>query len=273
MGLKMKIIVPVSGGKDSQLCLQLALQQHGVDNVIAVHNATNYDHPLTNQHLKDMEDFYKVKIHITYSDKYDDVFDFIEKSGSFPSSLARSCTSALKQKPFAKWLKDNNYCDGNYVIWMGMRKDESLARATKYDSWDQEIEMTLNDFSSIYKAKLYQNIKVRLPIVDWLDQEVFAEIAKAGAPLNPLYGKGHKRVGCYPCLLAGNDDWKLAAEDPVGRKHMKRLLEIEEKFVVDKNPRKLIKIHPTRDVRALLEGDLFSVLAEERSNECSWCSI
>jgi len=96
----MKIIVPVSGGKDSQLCLQLALQQHGVDNVIAVHNATNYDHPLTNQHLKDMEDFYKVKIYITYSDKYDDVFDFIEKSGSFPSSLARSCTSALKQKPF-----------------------------------------------------------------------------------------------------------------------------------------------------------------------------
>lgn len=267
------IIVPVSGGKDSQLCLQMALKEFGKEKVIAVHQSTGYDHPLTDKHLIDMENFYGIKIHMTKSDKYKDVFDFVEKVGYFPSSVAKSCTSRLKQQPFAKWLIDNDYCNGEYVIWMGMRKDESRARGTKYGGWNEDIEITLQDFSSEYSKNVFANIKVRLPIVDFLEKEVFDELANAGAPINPLYAKGHKRVGCYPCLLASNTEWKMAAQDPVGIKHIRRLIEIEDKFVADKNPRKMIKIHPTRDVRALLDGDLFSLSQEEPTAECSWCQI
>lgn len=264
------IIVPVSGGKDSQLCLQMALEQFDKEKVIAVHQSTGYDHPLTDKHLLDIEKFYGIKIHITKSDKYDDVFDFVEKVGYFPSSVAKSCTSRLKQQPFAKWLTDNNYCNDNYVVWMGMRKDESRARGTKYGGWNEDIEITLQDFSTEYKDKRFANIKVRLPIVDYLEVEVFDELNRVGAPINPLYGKGHKRVGCYPCLLSRNSEWQLAAQDPIGRENIKRLIQIEDKFIADKNPRKLIKIHPTRNVRALLDGDL---LTEINESECSWCQI
>jgi len=267
------IIVPVSGGKDSQLCLQMALKEFGKEKVIAVHQSTGYDHPITDKHLIDMENFYGIKIHITKSEKYTDVFDFVEKVGYFPSSVAKSCTSRLKQQPFAKWLIDNNYCNSGYIIWMGMRKDESRARGTKYGGWNEDIEITLQDFSSEYSKNVFANIKVRLPIVDFLEKEVFDELNNASAPINPLYAKGHKRVGCYPCLLASNTEWKMAAQDPVGIKHIKRLIEIEDKFVADKNPRKMIKIHPTRNVRALLDGDLFTLSQEDNSPECSWCQI
>jgi 3'-phosphoadenosine 5'-phosphosulfate sulfotransferase (PAPS reductase)/FAD synthetase len=60
-----------------------------------------------------------------------------------------------------------------------------------------------------------------------------------------LYAKGHKRVGCYPCLLANNNEWQMAAQDPVGRQNIKKLIAIEDKFILEKNPRKMIKIHPT----------------------------
>lgn len=265
-----KIIVPVSGGKDSQLVLQRALQEHGKDNVIAVHQSTGYDHPITNKHLKDMEKFYGVTIHITHSEKYDDIFDLIEKIGYFPSSVAKACTSRLKQQPFAAWLRANNYCSEDYVIWMGMRKDESAARGRKYGAWNEDIEITLSDFSSEYKHKDFSNIKVRLPIVELLESEVFDEILQAGAPLNPLYSKGHKRVGCYPCLLARKSEWELAAKDVVGRENIQKLIDIEDKFHAEQNPRKLIKIHPTRDIKKLLAD---GTIDDDDSAECGWCSI
>ena len=64
----MKIIVPVSGGKDSQLCLALALEQFDPKEIRAVHQSTGYDHPLTYEHLNWMESFYGIKIEYTQSD-------------------------------------------------------------------------------------------------------------------------------------------------------------------------------------------------------------
>jgi 3'-phosphoadenosine 5'-phosphosulfate sulfotransferase (PAPS reductase)/FAD synthetase len=265
------IIVPVSGGKDSQLVLQRAIQEHGIDNLIVVHQFTGYDHPLTNKHLEDMEAFYKVKIHFTKAEKYGDIFDLINDVGYFPSTVARVCTLQLKQLPFAKWLRDNNYCSSDYVIWMGMRKAESSARGRKYADWTDDIEITLHEFSAhAYRHSLFKEIKVRLPIVDMTDAEVFEEIEAYGAPINPLYASGHKRVGCYPCLLARAEDWRLAANDTYGRENIQKLIDIEDRFHAEQNPRKLIKIHQTRDVRKLLADGR---LEDDEGTECGWCSI
>ena len=73
------LIVPVSGGKDSQLCLAIALETHPKEMIRTVHQSTGYDHPLTYQHLEWMETFYGIKIEYTQSDKYKDVFDLISK--------------------------------------------------------------------------------------------------------------------------------------------------------------------------------------------------
>lgn len=99
------ILVPVSGGKDSQVVLSLALAQSKLTGqpVVCVHQNTGYDHPDTYHHIKVMELFYGVTVEHTVS-KHGDMFGFLKKAQYFPNSAARGCTSELKQFPFAAWL-------------------------------------------------------------------------------------------------------------------------------------------------------------------------
>lgn len=121
------IIVPVSGGKDSQVVLSLALKTGAP--IVCVHQNTGFDHPDTYAQLKNMEEFYGVTIEHTISDG---MLPFLKKAGYFPNSAARGCTQQLKQKPFAKWLIDKQFSADNSVIWFGMRSDESRDRTDKY---------------------------------------------------------------------------------------------------------------------------------------------
>ena len=266
------IVVPVSGGKDSQLCLALALDTFPKEKIRAVHQSTGYDHPLTYEHLNWMEEFYGIKIEYTQSDKYTDIFDLIEKQGYFPNNVARSCTGMLKQEPFGKWLIANNLLRPEAcLIWMGMRSNESQARSKKYGELDPDDVFPLSDLSGKYGIK-FRHVMLSLPIVNYTEEEVFAELKKRGHKVNELYSKGAARVGCWPCLLARNADWVLAANDPVGREHIKKLIALEDKFITEGNQRKLIRIHPKRDVRALLDN---KTLFDEPDDEstCGWCSI
>jgi len=267
------LIVPVSGGKDSQLCLAIALETHPKEMIRTVHQSTGYDHPLTYQHLEWMETFYGIKIEYTQSDKYKDVFDLIEKQKYFPNNLARSCTGELKQVPFGKWLVANNLLDENScLIWMGMRANESNARASKYGDLNGSDVFALSDLSGKY-GKKFKNVKVSLPIVSFTEEQVFDELKKRGHQVNELYSKGAARVGCYPCLLAKKADWEMAAKDPVGRQHIEKLVELEDRFLADKtNTNKLIRIHQTRDIRNLLATGSFSDKVDD-SSTCGWCSI
>jgi 3'-phosphoadenosine 5'-phosphosulfate sulfotransferase (PAPS reductase)/FAD synthetase len=265
-------IVPVSGGKDSQVCLAWALNHVPLSQLRVVHQNTGYDHPVTYKHLRYMAKRYGVKIEHTHSDKYEDIFDFIEKVGYFPNSVARGCTSSLKQEPFAKWLVNNFDLGPEMVhIFMGMRTEESASRAQKYADIEWDEVKYLPDISSIY-GNVFRHVEITLPIVNMTTEQVFDFLARRGDKLNPLYAKGHSRVGCYPCLLARNSEWVNASRDPVGRQHMQQLVQIEDKFKKEKNPRKLIKIHQTRDVRALLR-DGASAVTDTDNDACGWCSI
>lgn len=224
------IVCPVSGGKDSQCLLSLALQTPGVrEKLRVVHQFTGYDHPLTHDHLRWMMTFYGVCITSTRHHRFIDIFDFIRKEKYFPSSLARSCTSRLKIKPFGDWLLRHNLHKQRTLVLLGMRAAESANRAAAYSDIRPTDLFTLCDISKDYPKKC-RPIQVQLPIVQWTLTQVLDHVYSTGAKLNPLYAKGHKRVGCYPCLLAGLDEWHLAARDPVGQAHIQQLLDIEAHF-------------------------------------------
>ena len=42
------------------------------------------------------------------------------------------------------------------------------------------------------------------PIIEWSDDEVWEYINECGLPYNPLYDRGHKRVGCIGCPMKSN---------------------------------------------------------------------
>lgn len=265
------VIVPVSGGKDSQVVLSLA-KAVGVSPV-CVHQNTGFDHPDTYETLDRISAFYGVPIEHTKS-KYGGMFGFLEEAQYFPNHSARGCTQRLKQAPFAEWLDAKGFNAQNAEIWFGMRSDESRDRAQKYGALAADDEFTLADVASFYgeaKRRHLGAIPCRLPIVDWTTERVFKHLRDEGAPINPLYDRGHHRVGCYPCLLSKKAEWQAAAKDETGINHLNRLIALEDRWATGGNPRKYIKVHRVWDVRKFLSDGAEAL--PEANEECGYCSI
>lgn len=227
----LKIVVPISGGKDSACCLVMAIREHGKENVTAVFNNTGWDHPLTYEYLKDMEKILGVKIHSTNGHKRGKTLpDLIREVGRFPFGLGRFCTMYLKQYALRDWYMENLY-DGvtNYEFWFGMRQQESGQRAKKYSGITKADLFDMEDlFPKRYNKKLRATIQVRLPIVDWSENAVFNYIENYGLERNPLYFEGtNDRVGCYPCLLAGKKIQKKMFATKFGQEQLKVIKQLE----------------------------------------------
>jgi 3'-phosphoadenosine 5'-phosphosulfate sulfotransferase (PAPS reductase)/FAD synthetase len=226
-----KILVPVSGGKDSACCLLMAIKENGKENVTAVFNDTGWDHPVTYEYLDYMSETLGIKIHSTLGHKRGRTLpDLIRDVGRFPFGLGRFCTMYLKQYALRDWYKENLF-DGitNHEFWFGMRQQESGQRARKYAGITASDLFDMDDlFPNRYNKKLRATIKVRLPVVEWSEEKVFKYIESNGLERNPLYYEGtNDRVGCYPCLLAGKAIQKKMFATKVGKERLEIIKQLE----------------------------------------------
>lgn len=210
-----KCVVPVSGGKDSQACLKLALQQFDQSEIIGLFCDTKFEHPLTYAHIERMREMYGVEIRTVNGG---DVPTLVRKYKRFPSDAARFCTDELKIKVGKEFYKKLAQEQGQgFEVWYGMRRAESHQREKRYSGTVCDEVMPPHLFMPskypLYLDKL--GVSIRLPIVDWSTSDVFDFM---GDELNPLYSQGFDRVGCFPCL-AGGDAWKVKAfeHDDFGR--------------------------------------------------------
>jgi 3'-phosphoadenosine 5'-phosphosulfate sulfotransferase (PAPS reductase)/FAD synthetase len=198
----MKILVPVSGGKDSQACLKLAIQQHGAEHVVGLFCDTRFEHPLTYAHVDKLRTLYGVRIDTINAGS---VVEQCERFGRFPGGGARHCTDYLKIRPTKRYLSGLH----DVEVWYGMRTGESAARNTKYgDRISEDLHPPHEIMPSKYPKYLAkQGVMFRLPILNWSSWDVFDLL---GDEVNPLYAQGFDRVGCFPCLASG-DKWKEKA--------------------------------------------------------------
>jgi len=219
-----KCVVPISGGKDSQSCLKLALQTYKPDEVLGLFCDTQYEHPLTYQHVENMKDMYGVKI-IHLNDG--GVYERIKEYGRFPSDIARFCTDQLKirtAKMFYNYLSQAQ--GGGFEVWYGMRLGESHQRSERYkDKNEKDLyephTIMINKYPK-YLAK--QGVMFRLPILKWEEDDVFEFL---DGEENELYSRGFERVGCFPCLAAG-DKYKEKAFsfDEVGKQRRIEVIQL-----------------------------------------------
>jgi 3'-phosphoadenosine 5'-phosphosulfate sulfotransferase (PAPS reductase)/FAD synthetase len=222
--VKIKCVVPISGGKDSQASLKLALTRYAPSEIRGLFCDTQFEHPLTYSHVKRISEMYGVRIEtVTAGSVEDQCF----KHGRFPGGGARFCTEELKIWPTKRYCKAlAEYQGEGFEVWYGMRSDESPERRTRYagkvcDELYAPHEV-LRKYPK-YLAKL--GVMFRLCILDWSDADVYEFVGIDN--LNPLYRAGFDRVGCFPCQAAGDVHKERAyAFDDFGRKQRARIFEI-----------------------------------------------
>lgn len=212
-----KIIVPFSGGKDSQSCLKMAVEKVGSDNVLVLFCDTKFEHSITYNHVNDIVKVYGCNHLILNAGSVESV---CIKYKRFPRGGSRHCTSTLKIRPskFAYRYIAELYNSG-FEVWYGMRAAESTQRKKRYDYViDNELYDPHEVLPSAYPKYLSKKgIKFRLPIIDWSDEEVYKYL---NGEHNKLYDEGFDRVGCFPCLAGGEAlQLKAFTYDEEGQKH------------------------------------------------------
>jgi len=223
--MKIKIVVPISGGKDSQACLKLALKQYDKSEVLGLFCDTKFEHPLTYRHIEWMEIVYGVKIETINNGS---VYEQVIKNNRFPSGGARFCTDRLKIIPSKKFYKELAEKQGGFEVWIGLRSDESREREKRYRGKVSTETYTPQDVIASYPKYLEKlGVSFRLPIVDWSTSEVFELL---NGEQNKLYSMGSTRVGCFPCLASGDVSKQNAfALDEFGASQKKIVEELEKK--------------------------------------------
>jgi len=222
-----KVVIPVSGGKDSQACLKLATQRFKKEEILGIFCDTQFEHPLTYKHVQWMRDFYDVEIDTVCMGS---VLQQSEKWGRFPGGGSRHCTDYLKIQPTKHYIKSLAEKQGGFEVWYGMRSGESSAREKLYEFKEsEELYLPHEVMPSKYPKYLGKmGIKFRLAVLDWTTDEVFSFLE---GQENPLYAQGFDRVGCFPCL-AGGDQWKEKAftHDDFGRSQFKNVMIVSEQI-------------------------------------------
>lgn len=220
-----KIVVPISGGKDSQACLKLALETYSPDEIMGLFNDTRFEHPLTYTHIETIGKLYGVEIRTVCAGS---VEDQILKNGMFPNPVSRFCTNSLKIQPSKRFYRDLAEEQGKgFQVWYGMRSGESGNRERRYkDKINTELYAPHDVLSSYPKYLEKLGVSFKLPILDWSFDNIMDYLA---GEENPLYKKGFDRVGCFPCLASSDTHKERAFKfDEFGAKQRETVMRLDK---------------------------------------------
>ena len=187
-------VVNVSGGKDST-ALALAFREADIPHR-RVFADTRWEARETYEHL----DMLAAKLGPI------DVVGYpggmpakIREGARFASRMQRWCTRELKIEPLRAYC-DAIEADGSIVVTAtGIRAEEGTER-------NGRAKMPEIEDDERWGGWMWR------PIHKWPIAEVLAIHHRHGVPVNPLYQRGHDRVGCYPCVMASKEDVRLVAE-------------------------------------------------------------
>lgn len=206
-----EIIASVSGGKDST-ALMLALREAGIP-FRAVFADTGWEHPDVYRYL----DLLRERLcPIDVVGVEGGMVARIRNRVGFPSMRQRWCTRELKIEPIMAYAANvETETQRPTANAVGIRADESARRA-QMGELDREAEGPLGWGQWTWR-----------PLLTWTVDDVLRVHLAHGVPVNPLYKRGHDRVGCWPCIYSRKAEIKLLAESDPARVDQIRALERE----------------------------------------------
>ena len=204
------LVLSVSGGKDSDAMthhlLDLRQSEGWTGDVMMVHAdlGSRVEWHQTPDYVRDLAQRKGVPLHVVrwqHGDLIDRIWQRYHKDPSrpcWPSSQMRYCTSDLKRGPISRWLR-NTFPSGNVICAMGLRAEESSARAKR------QTFRPRKDSSAPTKGRFVYDW---LPIHYWTEADVWNCIRQHGDIAHPAYRleRPNHRLSGALCVLASLND-------------------------------------------------------------------
>lgn len=192
-----KIAVAFSGGRDSLVALHLTLQFKPDVAVMLVN--TNIEFPESLAYVRQLAKDWNLNYHepnahvnfwklteeqgIPVAGRGNTTFmrGLSDKAGV---KLSNSCCRRMKETPARQFYKQQ----GIEGVVTGLRVQESLMR-----------KLNFADYGALRYTSTYNTLNA-WPLYAWTENDIAEYIAVNSLPLNPIYGQGYNRVGCWACL-------------------------------------------------------------------------
>lgn len=186
-----RFIASFSGGKDSQVVLDLVTRAIPPTAFEVIYSDTGYELPPSLDLYEEVKRHYSQlfpALRFSIARNHESVLNYWDKIGT-PSDTHRWCCSVMKTAPLYRTLKIDGNKQAKVMTFDGVRAEESNRRS---------------GYNRVGKGKHIFTYNAH-PIFSWNVVEIFLYMIMHSLPINPAYRLGFSRVGCVICPFGS--DW------------------------------------------------------------------
>ena len=182
-----RFLASFSGGKDSQVVLDLCTRAIPSTEFQVIYSDTGYELPPSLKLYEEVQRHYKKlfpDLKFSIAKNHESVLNYWDKIGT-PSDKHRWCCAIMKTAPLYRKLKiEGTNKQAKSLAYEGVRSEESIMRS---------------NYERIGRGVKHDTVINARPIINWNTIEVFLYLFSHNLPINEAYRLGKPRVGCLIC--------------------------------------------------------------------------